>query len=89
MNILTIALQFLPILIRIAEAIFGEKTGPEKKAFVLKELPNVTAAIGGVVTGGARETWKDINDNIEIFSDAIDTTVSMIFPKFDGDDSDR
>lgn len=81
--ILRIAMTFVPILVRLAEKLFGDGTGEEKRKFVLKELPHVTNAVGGVVTGGAKETWDGINDNIDVFGDAIDAAAGLIFPNTD------
>ena len=81
MEWLALVFRFLPILVELAENLFvGEKTGEQKKEFVLKAIPEVAKGIEDVSTGGQKETWKAINSNIGTVSKAVDVTASIMFP---------
>jgi len=83
----TIIFRFLPILVSLAENLFGDGTGAQKKDFVLKAIPEVARGIEDVTTGGAKETWKAVNANMPVLSKAVDVTAGIVFPNFKaGDD---
>lgn len=87
MNWLLIMLQFLPTIVDLAEKLFVNKgDGPQKKAFVLEALPTIAKNIEAVSTGGQKETWKVINDNIAVIGKVIDVTASIMFPPEEHDD---
>lgn len=84
MEWLLIALQFLPTIVDLAEKLFVEKgTGTEKKKFVLDALPVIAKGIENVSTGGQKETWQVITNNIDSIGKAVDTTASILFPNDD------
>jgi len=83
MEWLAIVFRFLPMLVQLAENVFvGEKTGIEKKDFVLKALPSIAQGIEEVSTGGQKETWKTINANMDTIGKAVDVTAKIMYPKF-------
>ena len=87
MNWLLIVLQFLPVLVDLAEKVFVNKgTGAEKKKFVLDALPAISKSIESVSTGGQKETWQVITNNIDVIGKTVDVAASVMFP---GDDSNR
>jgi hypothetical protein len=53
-------LEKLPDIIGLAERIFGDGSGAEKKAFAIQTAQALANTIGGVSTGGQAETWQKI-----------------------------
>ena len=86
METLLLIFQFLPILVDLAEKLFvGDKTGPQKKTAVLNALPAIAKNIEAVSTGGQKDTWKVINENLPTLSRAVDVTASIMFPSDEHD----
>lgn len=84
MNWLLIVLQFLPVIVDLAEKLFVDKgTGAEKKKFVLDALPSIAKGIESVSTGGQKETWQVITNNIDTIGKAVDVAASVMFPSDD------
>jgi hypothetical protein len=76
---LTVLLQLIPTLIKIAEAIFAQvpKSGEDKKALVLGVVDNLVAVADNTFSGGAKETWAAIRPNVGV---VVDATANIIFP---------
>jgi hypothetical protein len=76
---LTILLQLIPTLIKIAEAIFAEipKSGADKRALVLSVADQLAAVADTTFSGGARETWASIRPSVGL---VVDATANIIFP---------
>lgn len=76
---LTILLQLIPSLIKIAEAIFADvpKSGADKKALVLGVADNLVAVADSTFSGGAKETWAAIRPSVGL---VVDATATIFFP---------
>jgi hypothetical protein len=67
--------QNLPNIIALAERIFGDGTGEQKKNFVIQTAQAVVGSIASVSTGGQAETWDKIGT---VIGPAIDQMVTVI-----------
>ena len=76
---LTILLQLLPSLIKIAEAIFANipKSGADKKALVMGVVENLVGVADTTFSGGAKETWEQIKPSVGM---VVDATANIIYP---------
>lgn len=76
---LTILLQLVPTLVKIAEAIFANipKSGAEKREFVLGVVDNLAVVADNTFTGGARQTWEQIKPSVGL---VVDATANIIYP---------
>ena len=68
-------LEKLPDIIALAERIFGDGTGEQKKAFAIETAKALANTIGGASTGGQAETWGKVEAAI---GPAIDHIVGVI-----------
>ena len=80
MEWLILILQFAPTLISLAECIFGPKTGEQKKDAVMKSIPALAKGMEMVTTGGAKDTWTSVNQNMDKISPIIDSLVNLMYP---------
>jgi hypothetical protein len=67
-GVFDIVVKYLPALISMAEGLFSwkEKSGADKKTFVLGTLKTVTAGIVAESTGGQAETWAKIGPGVDM-----------------------
>ena len=80
MEWLLLALQVLPSLVSLAEGVFGPKTGVQKKEAVLSALPALAQGMQAVTTGGANETWKAVNANMDKIAPLVDRVANLVCP---------
>jgi hypothetical protein len=80
MGWLELVLTLLPSVIQTVEAIFSKepKSGAEKKATAMQGLTGLAKGMEAVTTGGAKDTWKEINANMPAIGTLIDSTVSAM-----------
>lgn len=80
MQILAAILGLLPSLIQGAEALFSKqpKSGEQKKAEVEGAVASFAKGMATVTTGGAKETWVDINALMPLISSNIDMAVDAM-----------
>ena len=73
-------------LIKMAEGAFsGKGTGEQKKEFVKTGIGVVSSAMEAESTGGQKETWEKINDNlVEPVNGLIDGVSEMLYPRNEG-----
>ena len=79
---LTVLLKLVPTilsLMTLAEKLFVEKpqSGAEKKDFVIQVLQALVGGAGAVFTGGAANTWSQVQGPI---STIIDAAAALKFP---------
>jgi hypothetical protein len=79
-NVLQIIMTILPGLIQLAETAFSwkQKSGQDKKNFVVTAVQSFLAIIQGVSTGGQKATWERYSP---VISSAVDVLVEDIFPR--------
>jgi len=75
-----IVLEFLPFLVDLAEGIFGDGAGAQKKEFVSKNAVNIASKVEDVSTGGQKETWHKINKHQPSIGRWIDLIAGKLFP---------
>ena len=68
-------MEKLPDIIALAERIFGDGTGAQKKEFAIETAKALANTIGGVSTGGQAETWARVEAAV---GPAIDHIVGVI-----------
>lgn len=80
MEWLGLVTALLPSLLRIVEGLFSEKpkSGPEKKEAAMGGLAGFAKGMEAISTGGQKETWREINNNMGVISDLIDQTVTTM-----------
>lgn len=80
MNWLQLVLTLLPSIIQTVEGIFSKvpKSGAEKKDAAVAGLVGFAKGMEAVTTGGAKDTWKDVNANMEAIGTLVDSSVSAM-----------
>jgi hypothetical protein len=76
---LTLLIQLIPTLIKIAEAIFAQvpKSGEEKKALVMGVVEQLVGVADTTFSGGAKATWEQIKPSVGM---VVDASANIIFP---------
>lgn len=80
MEWLGIVTAILPSFLRVVEGFFSKKpkSGAEKKEAAMGGLAGFAKGMETVSTGGQKETWRAINENMPIISELIDQTVTTM-----------
>lgn len=76
MNVATLVV-LLPIIMELAEVLFGEpKSGEQKKNFVLEVLQGLLGTMPEISTGGQKKTWTTL---VPVLSPLIDKFAGIFF----------
>jgi len=80
MEWLGIILNLLPSIIKVVESVFSKvpKSGAQKKAAAMDGLSQFAKGMEAISTGGQKDTWKAINENMPAIDSLIDTSVTAM-----------